>query len=122
MDLKPGQIVKNLIPAEAVKINKVHPLGSMVSITYTGINTNIENTKVIDAVAVAQLEIISQEGAFNFQGDPYKFLHYAEAERIHSAYQFDPLFAVNCSVVALRRVLINECHANPPTILLRDGD
>ena len=24
---------------------------------------------------------------------------YAEAERIHSAYQFDPLFAINCSVV-----------------------
>ena len=33
-------------------------------------------------------------GAFQFDGDPEKFKIFAEAERINSAYQFDPLFAV----------------------------
>ncbi len=38
-------------------------------------------------------------GQFNFKGNPEKFVLFAEAERINSAYQFDPLFAINCSVV-----------------------
>ena len=43
--------------------------------------------------------VLAVEGAFSFTGDPVGFTLFAEAERIHSAYQFDPLFAVNCSVV-----------------------
>src|SRR5690625_3424767 len=39
------------------------------------------------------------KGSFNFSGDPVKFALYTEAERIRSAFQFDPLFAVNCSIV-----------------------
>ena len=35
-----GQIVKNLIPSEPVTINKVQKLGSMVSLAFTGVNTN----------------------------------------------------------------------------------
>ena len=94
-----GHIVKNLIPFEPVIINHIQPLGSMFSIKYTGVNTNRTNTKVISNVAFEQLEILSEEGTFNFQGDPIKFSLFAEAERINSAYQFDPLFAVNCSIV-----------------------
>ncbi|OQX76119.1 MAG: helicase, partial [Bacteroidetes bacterium 4484_249] len=45
------------------------------------------------------LELISQKGSFDFSGDPVKFTLYTEAERIKSAFQFDPLFAVNCSIV-----------------------
>jgi hypothetical protein len=43
--------------------------------------------------------MLTEQGTFNFQGDPTKFALFAEAERINSAYQFDPLFAVNCSIV-----------------------
>ena len=43
--------------------------------------------------------VLAVDGAFSFTGDPVGFTLFAEAERIHSAYQFDPLFAVNCSVV-----------------------
>ena len=42
---------------------------------------------------------MTSDGEFNFKGDPGKFVLFAEAERINSAYQFDPLFAINCSVV-----------------------
>ncbi|MBC7475447.1 MAG: DUF3883 domain-containing protein [Candidatus Sericytochromatia bacterium] len=97
--IETGQIVKNIIPAEPVIINKVQKLGTMVSVAYTGVNSNKANTKIIDNNAFEALEIITQEGSFNFKGDPAKFTLYAEAERIHSAYQFDPLFAVNCSIV-----------------------
>jgi len=99
MKINQGHIVKNLIPAEPVIINHIQALGSMVSIKYTGVNTNRTNTKVISNAAFEQLEALTEEGTFNFQGDPVKFSLFAEAERINSAYQFDPLFAVNCSIV-----------------------
>ncbi len=99
MSIQPGQIVKNLIPAEPVTINHLQPLGNMVSIRYTGINSNRSNSKVIDKSDFDKLEILSNEGSFNFSGDPTRFALFAEAERINSAYQFDPLFAVNCSII-----------------------
>ncbi len=99
MAISPNQIIKNLIPGEPVVINKIQPLGSMVSISFTGVNSNRANTKVIDKSILDSLEILTEEGKFNFSGDPKKFGLYVEAERINSAYQFDPLFAVNCSIV-----------------------
>lgn len=99
MSIQRGQIVKNLIPTESVTINQVQRLGTMLSIKYTGVNTNKTNTKVISEVDFEKLEILTEEGTFNFKGDPMKFSLFAEAERINSAYQFDPLFAVNCSIV-----------------------
>jgi superfamily II DNA or RNA helicase len=94
-----GQIIKNLIPSEPVTINKVQNLGTMVSLSFTGVNTNRANTKVISMTDYEKLEVLTEEGSFNFKGDPVKFALFAEAERINSAYQFDPLFAVNCSIV-----------------------
>ena len=99
MTIEPNQIVKNLIPSEPVTINKVQKLGTSVSISFTGVNTKLANTKVITSNEFEALEILTDEGTFNFTGDPVKFALFAEAERINSAYQFDPLFAVNCSIV-----------------------
>lgn len=99
MNIQPGQIIKNLIPGEPVTIDKIQNLGAMVSISYTGVNSRRRSDKVIDRATFESLEVLTQEGTFNFQGDPEKFKLFAEAERIHSAYQFDPLFAVNCSIV-----------------------
>lgn len=97
--IQPGQIVKNLIPSEPVVITKIQKLGSMMSVAYTGKSTNRANTKVITIADFEALEVLTSEGSYNFQGDPVKFTLFAEAERINSAYQFDPLFAVNCSIV-----------------------
>jgi superfamily II DNA or RNA helicase len=99
MPIEPGQIVKNLLPSEPVTVNQIQPLGSMVSIKFTGINTKRANTKVISKAEFESLEMLSQEGTFNFKGNATRFGLFAEAERINSAYQFDPLFAVNCSIV-----------------------
>lgn len=94
-----NQIIKNLIPTEPVTIIKLQPLGNMYSIKYTGVNTHKTSTKVISKAQFESLEVLTAEGEFNFKGAPEKFVMFAEAERIHSAYQFDPLFAINCSVV-----------------------
>src|SRR5690606_13829376 len=98
-NIKEGQIVKNLIPAEPVSINQIQDLGPMISITFTGISSQKVNNKVISHEDFQKLEVLTTQGNFNFKGDPEKFCLYAEAERINSAYQFDPLFAVNCSIV-----------------------
>ena len=94
-----GSIVKGLIPGESVIINKIQPLGSSYSISYTGVNTKKSSSKVIKGEQLDNLEVLTEEGRFNFKGDPEKFVLFAEAERIYSAYQFDPLFAINCSIV-----------------------
>ena len=62
MTLQPGQIVKNLIPSEAVTINRVQNLGASVSISFTGVNTKRANTKVISSSDLDALEILTDEG------------------------------------------------------------
>ncbi len=99
MPIQIGQILKNLIPTEPVTIAQIQHLGSMVSLKFIGVNTNKANTKVISKDVFDNLEVLTEEGIFNFKGDPKRFALFAEAERINSAYQFDPLFAVNCSIV-----------------------
>jgi hypothetical protein len=80
-----GSIVKNLIPSEPVVIAKVTLLGSKVSITYTGVNSNKSSNKVITIDEYKNLDILTTQGTFNFKGDPLKFTLFAEAERINSA-------------------------------------
>lgn len=71
----------------------------MVSVGYTGVASNLSSNKIISREAFEKLEILTAQGEFNFTGDARRFALFAEAERINSAYQFDPLFAVNCSIV-----------------------
>lgn len=97
--IQEGNIVRNLIPTEAVTIDKIKKLGTKYSLIYTGVNTQKRGSKIIDKDLLDELEILTSDGQFNFKGDPDKFVLFAEAERINSAYQFDPLFAINCSVV-----------------------
>ena len=94
-----GSIVNNLIPGEPVVITKIQQLGRSISLEYKGINSQRASSKVIKADQLENLDVVTEEGKFNFKGDPEKFVLFAEAERINSAYQFDPLFAINCSVV-----------------------
>ncbi len=98
-NIQEQNIVANLIPGEPVIINKIQPLGKMVSLNYVGVNSKKQSSKVISIEEFEKLIIVSEEGNFNFSGNPVRFSLFAEAERINTAYQFDPLFAVNCSIV-----------------------
>jgi len=97
--LKDGEIVKNLVAGEPVRILTLQSLGDMFSLRYVGINSRRAGSVVIDEERLQSLEVIGTAEGFNFCGDARKFKLYAEAERIRSAYQFDPLFAVNCSII-----------------------
>ena len=52
MSITIGQIVKNLIPTEPVTITQMQDLGKMISVSYTGVNTNISSNKVLTRAAV----------------------------------------------------------------------
>lgn len=97
--IEAGNIINNLTSTEPVRIIRFQPLGTRFSVRYEGVNSAKINTKVLTKEYIQGLEIVSNEGEFNFKGDPEKFVLFTEAERINSAYQFDPLFAINCSVV-----------------------
>ena len=94
-----NKIVKNLIPSEPVIINQFLDLGEMISVNFTGVNTSLSSNRLYRRDAFEGLDVLPAQGEFNFTGDACKFSLFAEAERINSAYQFDPLFAVNCSIV-----------------------
>lgn len=97
--IKTGDIIKNLSPNETVVVDKIKRLGSQYSLVFTGINSNRRSSKILNEQQLSSLEVLTSDGEFNFKGDPEKFVLFAEAERINSAYQFDPMFAINCSIV-----------------------
>ena len=59
MSVSPGQIVKNLIPSEPVTVNQIQDLGRMISLAYTGINSNISSNKVISRDEFEKLEVLT---------------------------------------------------------------
>ena len=99
LKIEVGSIVSGLTLAESVEITKIQALGKKYSLSYTGVNSHRTGSKIVTTEQIEALEVLTAEGEFNFKGDPQRFVLYAEAERIKSAYQFDPLFAINCSVV-----------------------
>ena len=99
MAISSGQIVTGLVSDEPVQILKIQQLGDKFSIQYCGVHSKQVEARVLDKDELEKLQVISDEGEFNFSGNPEFFLLYAEAQRIESAYQFDPLFAMNCSIV-----------------------
>ena len=94
-----GNIISNLLANESVLITQIRRLGLRFSLSYVGINSQKADSRVLTKEQMDELEVLTSNGEFNFRGDPHKLVLYAEAERIRSAYQFDPLFAINCSVV-----------------------
>ena len=97
--IEEGNIIKNLSTSEAVIIDKIKKLGSKFSLSFTGVNSRKQSSKILNLEQIEKLQVVASNGVFNFSGNPDKFILFAEAERINSAYQFDPLFAINCSVV-----------------------
>ena len=98
--LEVGSIVNGLVPSEPVEITGISPYPhGKFYVKWIGKNSSMGRSRMLTQAEIDALEIVAKEGSVNFTGDPEKFVLFAEAERIHSAYQFDPLFAINCSVV-----------------------
>ena len=99
MNILPGTLIKGLYESEIVRIDDIKTIGSRISLRFTGLQSNRQETRLVSESDLSKFEILGVEGEFTFDGNPEKFLLFAEAERIRSAYLFDPLFAVNCSIV-----------------------
>ena len=96
--LSPGDIVSGFDPAELVEIRKLSPFGNKTLIEAVGLESRREIRRPLTPEQLARLVKI-RSGGYSFDGNAETFLLGTEAERIRIAYQFDPLFAVNSSVI-----------------------
>jgi len=94
----PGDVVEGLDQSELVEILSVKPFGGKTLVEGVGLQSRrlIQRPLAADEMA-ALVKVRGQHRTFD--GDPELFLLGAEAERIRIAHQFDPLFAVNASIV-----------------------
>lgn len=94
----PGDVVSGLEPSELVEIQRISPFGNKKLVEGVGCQSHRIIRRPLTEDEIAKLiKIRGKDCAFD--GDPSMLLLGAEAERIRIAHQFDPLFAVNSSVV-----------------------
>ncbi len=95
----PGDIVQGLDPTELVEIRSITPFGAQrVRVDGVTVTSHREIRRPLTHAELARLTKV-RGSEYTYDGDANAFLHGAEAERIRIAHQFDPLFAVNSSVV-----------------------
>ncbi|HIE29752.1 TPA: DUF3883 domain-containing protein [Candidatus Poribacteria bacterium] len=98
IDFNTGDIVAGLEPDEHVEIRKVKSFGSKFLLEGVGVQSRREIRRPLSENELAQL--VKVRGSdYSYDGDAEAFLLGVEAMRIQTAYQFDPLFAVNSSAV-----------------------
>jgi hypothetical protein len=91
--------VSGLDPSELVENRKLSPFGNKTLIEAVGLESRRrEFRRPLTPEQLGQLIKIRSSG-YSFDGDAETFLLGTEAERIRITYQFDPLFAVNSSVI-----------------------
>jgi superfamily II DNA or RNA helicase len=96
--ISPGDIVSGLEPDEHVEVSKVTPFGARTLIEGVGVSSRRLIRRPLAAEQLARLSRI-RGASFTYDGNARAFLLGVEAHRIKTAYQFDPLFAVNSSAV-----------------------
>ncbi|EJF54824.1 DNA/RNA helicase, superfamily II [Saprospira grandis DSM 2844] len=94
MQIKSGQYA--FLEKELIEILEIQNIGSYVRLEYTSLTNNQQASRVLPLSDAAALESFDKH---SFGADHRFFKLYVEARRLASAYRFDPLFAVNCSVV-----------------------
>lgn len=94
-----GSFVEGLAQGEAAEILKIGQFGPKFSVKFEGVKSQKVGNRMLSQEEFDALVEVASGGTFSFEGDPEKFGLFAEAMRIKTAYQFDPLFALNCSVV-----------------------
>lgn len=93
-----GDVVEGLDSSELVEIQRVAPFGDKILIEGIGIKSQRRVRLPFTTEQLAELTKVRGQ-KHSFDGDAELFLLGSEAERIRIAYQFDPLFAVNSSIV-----------------------
>ncbi|MBC8462627.1 MAG: DEAD/DEAH box helicase family protein, partial [Deltaproteobacteria bacterium] len=96
--ISPGDIISGLEPSELVEITRVSTFGNKKLIEGVGVQSHRQIRRPLKNEELLLLIIVRGHG-YSFKGSSSLFLLGAEAERIKIAFQFDPLFAVNSSIV-----------------------
>lgn len=96
--VSPGDIVSGIESNELVEIKRIAPFGNKILIEGIGIQSRREIKRPLTNEELSRLVKIRGK-SYSFDGNAELFLLGAEAERIRIAHQFDPLFAVNSSIV-----------------------
>jgi len=94
----PGDIVAGLEPDDHVEIRRVAPFGNKTLIEGVTVTSRREIRRPLSAEELTRL-IKVRGSEYTFDGEPNAFMLGVEAQRIQIAHQYDPLFAVNSSVV-----------------------
>lgn len=98
-DLKPGALVKGILPDELITVVNTKWHGSNVlELTYKD-QSGVPRCELLYRDNEPQLEIASTGLPWSFDSDGAKFRLVSEARRINMAYLFDPLLAVHTSMV-----------------------
>jgi hypothetical protein len=98
VQIAPGDIIAGLEPDEHVEVTKVTAFGNRTLVEGVGVTTRRVVRRPLTSEEVGRLGRI-RGSSHTYDGDPSSFLLGVEAHRIKTAYQFDPLFAVNSSAV-----------------------
>lgn len=93
-----GDVVAGLDPSELVEVRSLSPFGSKTLLEGLGLQTGKLYKRPLTALELSSLRKV-RGATHTFKGAAQSFLLGAEAERIRIAHQFDPLFAVNSSIV-----------------------
>jgi len=97
--ISPGDIVAGLEPDEHVEVTKVTPFaGGRTLVEGVGVSSRRLIRRPLNGEELDRLTKI-RGASFTYDGNARMFLLGVEAHRIKTAYQFDPLFAVNSSAV-----------------------
>src|SRR5437016_1504962 len=98
-ELKPGVLVKGLLPGNLVTVIDVKRQGSMcVELTYKDANGHFDSV-LLYRESEPRIEIASEGLPWSFDADGATFRLTSEAYRINLAYLFDPLIAVHTSLI-----------------------
>lgn len=94
-----GDVLEGLGP-ELVEVTTFRPLGQRWILGGVTVETRRHVSRPFTAGELAALTVKRQGSTgFTYDGNGEAFLLGAEAERVRAAFQFDPLFAVNASIV-----------------------
>src|SRR5713101_5031751 len=98
-ELKPGALVKGILPGNLVTVIDVKWHGSIgIELTYKDANGR-PSTELLYRDSESMLEIASEGLPWSFDADGATFRLTSEAYRIRLAYLFDPLIAVHTSLI-----------------------
>src|SRR5205823_419630 len=98
-ELKPGVLVKGLLPGSLVTVIDVKRHGSIgVEVTYKDANGRL-GSELLYRESEARLEIANEGLPWSFDAEGSLFRLTSEAYRISLAYLFDPLIAVHTSLI-----------------------